>query len=269
MKRLLTFLLIFSVLQTPAYANEDEFPQDAFWKDFLTSVVWMGEGFIKQFNITNAIQAGVAAPLTWWAFERDEAVLNKNTGDDVSGFVSFVSDSSVVASFAVVQIGMYTWGRSTDDGKMVRFAMESFSTMYLSMIETSILSYAIDVHERPTAGTNAFENNFRGNSSFPSGHIIPYSALFLKTFQFYGPWWSLIPGALMVITGYERVASGKHYLSDVVGGFFVTLFASEGVRVAGKYQDNHPAFKWIYENDLKVGYQKKKNTHYARVSWSF
>ena len=152
---------------------------------------------------------------------------------------------------------------------MVRYAMESFSTMFLAMIETGILSYAINVHQRPTEASNVWEKNFRGDSSWPSGHVIPYTTLFLKTFQFYGPWWSLIPGVLMVATGYERVASGKHYLSDVIGGFFITLFASEGVRVAGKYQDNHPVFKWIYENDLKVGYLRKEDIHVAQLSWSF
>ncbi|TDJ05377.1 MAG: hypothetical protein E2O68_06565, partial [Deltaproteobacteria bacterium] len=196
MRRLLLSILMLSMLQAPAWANEDEFPQDTVWKDFLTSVIWIGEGLYKQFNTTNAIQAGVAVPLTWWAFERDDEVLKRTMGKDIGGFVKGVSDSAVIASFAVYQIGFYIWGRSTDDSKMVRYAMESFSSMYLAMLETAILSYAIDVHERPVESSEVIEDIFRGQSSWPSGHMIPYSTLFLKTFQFYGPWWSLIPGTL-------------------------------------------------------------------------
>lgn len=270
MKRLLIIILLLSPVQNPVWANEDVYPQDNVWKDLLTSIVWIGEGFYKQFNTTNAIQLGVGAPLTYWAFTADDKMVKRTAGKEIGGFIQGVSDSSVVASFGIYQIGFYIWGRSTDDSKMVRFAMESLSTMYLAMLESSILSFAIDVHERPNSDdVNPWEENFRGDSSWPSGHVIPYTALFLKTFQFYGPYWSLIPGALMAITAYERVASHKHYLSDVVGSFFLTLFASEGVRVSGAYQDNHPVFKWIYEHDLNVSYLKKKKAHYARVSWSF
>ena len=220
MRRLLITILIFSSIQTPAWSNEDVYPQNTVWKDLWTSIIWIGEGSYKQFNTTNATQLGVAVPLIWWAFERDDDLLKRVQGKEVGGFANVVSDSSILASFAVIQVGFYFWGRGTDDSKMVRFAMESFSTMYLALIESAILSYAINVHERPSEGTNPFETSLRGDSSFPSGHVVPYSALFLKTFQFYGPWWSLIPAFFMGVTAYERVASGKHYLSDVVGGFF-------------------------------------------------
>ena len=109
------------------------------------------------------------------------------------------------------------------------------------------------IHRRPNeANLSNWETDFRDTSSFPSGHVVPYAALFFKTLQFYGPAWSVIPLAFTVMSAVHRVQDGKHYLSDVVGGFFLAGFASEGVRAASKYQEHDPFYKWWAQHDLKI-----------------
>ena len=129
----------------------------------------------------------------------------------------------------------------------------------------------VHVHDRPVEnGVGFWETAFRGDSSFPSGHIIPYAALFFKTLQFYGPYWSVIPGALTVISGQQRVEDGKHYLSDVVGAVFLTAFASEGVRQAAGYADNHPFYQRHFEDkDVQVGLIHHRGHFGPRIVWSF
>jgi hypothetical protein len=70
---------------------------------------------------------------------------------------------------------------------MVQFGQEYFGAMYLTFIESAALS-VINIHERPSAAKlSKIETSLRAKSSFPSGHVIPYATLALKTFQFYGP----------------------------------------------------------------------------------
>ncbi len=48
--------------------------------------------------------------------------------------------------------------------------------MYLADLETMLISH-LPVHDRPRTDHLEFsEKAFRGDSSFPSGHVIPYAA---------------------------------------------------------------------------------------------
>ncbi|MFI5391717.1 MAG: phosphatase PAP2 family protein, partial [Bacteriovoracales bacterium] len=236
--------------------------------DLVTSLKWLVQGSYKQFDKNNLYTLGVAVPATWYAFNQDDYIVNSTKGKSVSEAVQIVADSSVFFATPVLQIGLYYIGRGNENTKMMQYAMEMFSTTYLTFAETFLLSY-IDIHQRPDSENLDELEQVRGNSSFTSGHMIAYTTLFSKTLQFYGPWWSLIPLTATVMTGYERVVAQKHYLSDVVGGFFLTLFASEGVRVAGQWKDNSPVFKFIFEHDVKVGYSRKGDSYVYRLSWSF
>ena len=152
---------------------------------------------------------------------------------------------------------------------MMQFMMEYASAMYLTLAETGILSY-IQIHKRPSPHNISFwEKEFRGNSSWPSGHIVPYSALFFKTLQFYGPAWSTIPLALTLMSSLQRMQDGKHYLSDIVGAFFLSAIASEGVRKVANYNGNHGFYKRWIEHEAKVGMLRYKGAWGPIVSFRF
>jgi membrane-associated phospholipid phosphatase len=264
MKSLVVFSLI--ILGFSAHAQEESRPSAS--ADLVTSLKWIVQGSYKQFDKNNLYTFGVAVPATWYAFNQDDYVFNSIQGKTVPNGIEWVSDASVFFATPVLQIGLYYIGRGNKDQRMMQFAMESFSATYLAFIETFLLSY-VDVHARPNSEQLDEMEQLRGDSSFTSGHMIAYTVLFGKTLQFYGPYWSLIPLTAAVMTGYERVVAQKHYLSDVVGGFFLTLFANEGVRVAGQYKDTNPAFKFIFEHDVKVGYSRKGDGYVYNLSWSF
>ncbi len=236
--------------------------------DLVTSLKWLVQGSYKQFDKNNLYTFGVAVPATWYAFGQDTYVYNSSQGKTVPNGIEWVSNASVFFATPVLQIGLYYLGRGNDDPKMMQYAMEMFSTTYLVFIETFLFSY-IDVHSRPDSNNLDNLESLRGPSSFTSGHMIAYTTLFSKTLQYYGPWWSLIPLSAAVMTGYERVVAQKHYLSDVVGGFFLTLLGSEGVRAAAKWKDNNPVFKFIFEHDVKVGYGRKGDGFIYNLSWTF
>jgi membrane-associated phospholipid phosphatase len=100
------------------------------------------------------------------------------------------------------------------------------------MAESGLMSF-IDIHERPrTDHTTFWEEAFRGNSSFPSGHVIPFSMLTFKVLQFYGPYAAIAPAAAALVVAFERINSEKHWSSDVIAGIGLSYFASEGVRLA-------------------------------------
>jgi undecaprenyl-diphosphatase len=91
----------------------------------------------------------------------------------------------------------------------------------------------------------------------------------MKSLQFYGPKYAILPFSLAAITAFERVKTQKHFASDVIASFFITVMASEGVRLASKYEDNHPLYRFIFENNFKVGLTNFKNTRGLKVQWDF
>jgi undecaprenyl-diphosphatase len=267
MKRIIVLFFIIINLNTNAEELPSS-PRPSAGQDLVTSLKWLVQGSYKQFNKNNLYTLGVAVPVTWYSFKQDDYVEASVQGKTPSDAIEWVSDASVFFATPVLQVGLYYIGRGNEDQKMMQYAMEMFSTTYLAFAETFILSF-IDVHHRPNSEYLDDLESIRGPSSFTSGHIIAYTTLFSKTLQYYGPWWSLLPLSAAVITGYERVVSQKHYLSDVVGGFFLTLFASEGVRVASQRKDNNPVFKFIFEHDVKLSYHSKGDSFVYRLSWSF
>ena len=110
--------------------------------------------------------------------------------------------------------------------------MEVVSTMIVSMLEASALSF-YPLHERPDQrDLKKSETLFRGDSSFPSGHVMTYYAIALKTHQYFGLKYALAPYLATFITARERIASKKHFFSDVVGAIFLTYWAHRGVLVS-------------------------------------
>ena len=185
----------------------------------------------------------------WYAFEHDDRISLHQRGKKLHKYIDIIGDLGVVTNFPILPLAWWYYAKYTDNNKHRQFAMEYTATLYLALAESGILSY-IPIHERPvTTDISFWEEAFRDDSSWPSGHVIPYMALFFKTLQFYGPYWSLIPLALTYFGSLQRIRDGKHWPSDVIGSFFITAFASEGVRAAAKYKNNHPFYKWIFEHE--------------------
>ncbi|MBI2522572.1 MAG: phosphatase PAP2 family protein [Bdellovibrio sp.] len=229
--------------------------------------MYVGAGlqFTQQANL---YWAGVATPSLWYSFQEDKRVSNHYMRGDVAWHLSTIGNFGIVMNMPFFHMGVWYTGKYLEDEKFIQFSKEYAATVYIALLESGVLSY-VQIHHRPNEeNLSNWETDFRGNSSFPSGHVVPYASLFFKTLQFYGPLWSTVPLVFTVMSAVHRVQDGKHYLSDVVGGFFLAGFASEGVRAASKFQDHHPFYKWWAQHDLKVSlmhYEKKG--HEAMGPW--
>jgi undecaprenyl-diphosphatase len=260
--RLLAFFFLFSVSAKGQEAIAYEDAKDAF------SLLARGS-YLQFTQVNNLYYLGAGVPATWYAFENDLRVKTRYGGSEIKNFVDHVGDAGVIFNFPVIPLAFYYVGRSSGNNRHVQFAKETFAATYLTLIESGLLSYFF-IHARPEDGNISFwESDFRGNSSWPSGHIVPYATLFFKTLQFYGPAWSTLPFALTVVSSMQRIQDQKHWLSDVTASFFLAAFASEGVRAAGNYRDNHPVYRWIYEHDLQVGILPYRQAIGPRVAFTF
>lgn len=259
------FLTIFSV-ETFAGITTSQSYLDGFKSGF----IYMYQGSYLQFTEKNNLFiAAAAAPSLYLSFEEDQRISHHAMTKKIHKYMSISSDLAPVLSFPLIPMVFYTYGIKKDSDQAMQFATESFATLYLALLESAALS-VLPIHDRPReSGLSGWETRFRQKSSFPSGHVIPYATFAFKTFQFYGPLYALLPGALFVATSMQRIRDGKHYLSDVVGSFFITAFASEGVRKAGQYPGNHPVYKAIFEHDLRIGYLEFRGAIGPRISFDW
>lgn len=268
LKNIYVCILCFA-LSSHSFASQDI--GESVWKDVGTSVNWLISGSVEQFKTkSNLYYLGAAAPLTWYAFEKDEDNLaSARSKGKAPRHIRLAGDFGVVLGFPLVHGAFYSYGRKYKNKKAIQFSMEYLSSMYLAMVESGVLSF-IQVHQRPDKeNLSSWETGFRGNSSFPSGHVIPYYGLFFKTLQFYGPYWSIAPAILSLWAAKQRVRSARHYTSDVVGSFFLMAFASEGVRKVAKYKDNHPFYKWAFEHEASISVIKHDGAYGPSVVWNF
>lgn len=234
---------------------------------FKSSLTYFYQGSYLQFTEKNNLYyAAAALPSLWYSFEEDKRITTNARTKKIPKYMQISSDLAPLMSFPIIPIAFFSYGVKKDDDRAVQFAKESFATMYLALLESAALS-TINIHERPDdKKLSQWETNFRGSSSFPSGHVIPYATFALKTFQFYGPYYAIIPSALFIATSVQRVRDGKHYLSDVVGGFFLTAFASEGVRKAADYKGNNVVYRTLFEHNFRVGYTAYEGAIGPRVT---
>jgi len=239
-------------------------------KDLYSTVQLFLEGSYTQFTERNNIGYGLAGVgATWYSFEHDQRLSDNARAKDLPGYIDFVGDMGIALNFPILHAGLYYIGLKNEDKKLMQFSMEYMAAMYLTLAETGLLSY-ISVHERPNQEKlSKWETEFRGKSSWPSGHIVPYAALFFKTLQFYGPAWAAVPGLLTIWSSMQRVREGRHYVSDVVTSFFLTAIASEGVRASASYSGNDPFYKWVFEHKARVGVLKYKNAIGPKIVFNF
>lgn len=269
MKLFLKLVLICHILISPSFALESEIGVSA-WGDLKTSVNWLLKGSVEQFKTKNNLfYLGAGIPTTWYTLENDRKLIDSARKKEISKPLQLAGDFGVVLSFPVLHGAFYTYGRKYGNKHHVQFAMEYLSSMYLALGESALISF-IQVHERPdSSNLSKWETGFRGDSSFPSGHVIPYYGLFFKTLQFYGPYWSIAPAVLSVWAAMQRVRSGKHYTSDVVSSFFLMGMASEGVRQAANYKNNHSFYKWVFEHEASLTVIRHQDVYGPAVVWKY
>ncbi|OIQ17039.1 MAG: hypothetical protein BM556_12550 [Bacteriovorax sp. MedPE-SWde] len=239
-------------------------------QDLAETFEYFYKGSIQQFKeVNNLFYAVPAVATTYYSFEEDQRLSGNERSKKLRKIYDITGDMGVVFSFPVVPLALYYTGKKKANNKTVEFAKEYTAAMYLTLIETGIISY-IPGHSRPnTEGQSMWETRFRGDNSFPSGHIVPYSVLFFKTLQYYGPYWATIPGVLTYFSAMQRVREGRHYVSDVVGSFWLSAFASEGVRAIAKNKTNHPLYKMIFERQLELSYIQYKGVIGPAFSYRF
>lgn len=268
MKNEVLFLCLF--LLFPKVSFSDEITTEKSWEGVKSSLTYLYQGSYLQFSAKNNLYVATAAlPTLWYSFAEDKRLTNLSGTKSIPKYMQITSDLAPVLSFPIIPIAFFSYGIKTNNNHAVQFAKESFATIYLALLESAVLS-KVDVHERPNSkNLSKWETNFRGKSSFPSGHVIPFAALAIKTFQFYGPYYSILPAALYGITSVQRVRSKKHYVSDVVGGFFLTAFAAEGVRKAANYDGNHIVFKSLSNHNFQIGYINHQDAFGPKLSFDW
>ena len=251
-------------------SRKETFSENA-WEDFKTSFSWIFKGGVNQFRTKSSLYILAAgAPALWYAFEEDKEYAQKNrTKGKPPGWIRSFHGISVASTFSIQSFALYSISHWSDNEKLRMYAMELFAATNLTLAETFLFSF-IPIHERPdTSDLSHWETNFRGDSSFPSGHMVPFAVWTYKTFQYYGPLWALLPASAFAVSSYQRVRENKHYLSDVVGSIILSGLASEGVRVTANYHDNHPVYKWMYEHEVSVGGYILDGNKYLYTSASF
>ncbi|MBK26849.1 MAG: hypothetical protein CME70_22800 [Halobacteriovorax sp.] len=251
-------------------ASENKAPSGDGWTDTKTTINWMLKASYMQFTVQNNIYYGaVGAAASWYSFEHDDRIAALTQSKEIKNIVDHVGDAGVFFNFPFAAMGAWYYGKKSGNTHLMQFMMEYASAMYLTLAESGLFSY-IQIHKRPSPHNISFwEKEFRGDSSWPSGHIVPYSALFFKTLQFYGPGWAMIPLGLTVMSGLQRMQDGKHYLSDIVGAFFLSALASEGVRKVAGYHNNHKFYKRWLEHDVKLGMLRYKKAYGPLISFSY
>ena len=264
---MLKFLLLFIAI---VQVSSAKVAQGEFKKDFYTSLDYFFKGSYTQFTTkTNLYYLAPTIGTTWYAFEEDRRHSEKSRQKKIPKHIDLTGHIGIPLNFPIVHTGAYFLGKKSGDQHMMQFAMEYFSAMYLTLLETGAISY-IHVHDRPVAEDVSFwEEAFRQESSFPSGHVVPYTVLFFKTFQFYGPYWAIIPGVLSYWASLQRMRDGKHYLSDILGAFWLSAFASEGVRKVAGYNKNHSLYRFIFEHDAKIGLLRHRGAYGPKIVFSF
>ena len=258
--------------QTEGEESKEPAYKEGQWRDdMFEALSWMFKGSYLQFTQkSNLGYALVAAPSLSYSFDHDKRISGLYQSKSIPKHIDMTGDIGIGLNAPIIPIGSYIIGAMKGDSKLMNFAKEYAAAFYLTVAEVELFSW-IHIHDRPnTVDISFWETEFRGPSSFPSGHIVPYTVLFFKTLQFYGPLWSIIPGVLSYWSSYQRMQEGRHWFSDIVGAFFLSAFASEGVRAAAnKGEHYHPIYRWIFTHNFRVIPWNRGRMGGLSVAWNF
>jgi membrane-associated phospholipid phosphatase len=260
---------IFILLVSSLYAQEENETQQLL-PAMKTTGTYMLKASYLQFTTPGGLGLlGAGAASTIWVYQHDKDWSPKIRSKELPKVIDVIGDGGVFFNFPFAMIGGWYWGRRQNNSKFQYFVMEYAATVYLTLAESGLLSF-ISIKRRPSEeGLSTWETGFRGDSSWPSGHVVPYSALFFKTLHYYGPWWSLAPLMLTAASGYQRMQDGKHWPSDIIGAFFLSGMSSEGVRIAAGKDLSHPFYKWAFEHQFHMSLLRHRNAWGPSISFSY
>lgn len=178
--------------------------------------------------------ASVSALALSHGFDYDEHYRRVISRQKPGGWIDSFNAIGTITTFPFIPGYLYYLSHKRQDEKLYQFTKELTALTYLTLGESAIFSF-VDIHERPrTDDLNNFETDFRGDSSFVSGHIIPLTSLTLKTWQYYGPLYGAAPLVFTLIQSYQRVQDEKHWMSDVIGSYVFVAMGDIGVRKANR-----------------------------------
>jgi membrane-associated phospholipid phosphatase len=242
--RLLPFVFALSMTLGPAAATGDDSadPPDHdhhVGRDILAAGKHAGKGFLTQFTEFDSwvLIAGLAD--VTFLLTLNEVQMQRSIEEDAvlaGGVVTTLDITATILNFGPAPIAAYAIGRITADEKATHFGMELAATHAILLVETFCISM-IPFHKRPIVESGKVEDKdrkklddvLRGQSSFPSGHMVGISALMFKGWEYYG-WRVGAPATLAAFfMGWARIQQGEHYVTDVVGTVGLAGIASLAV----------------------------------------
>ena len=177
----------------------------------------LGEGEpTPRFNIKQAIlPVALVAVGTVAVWEPHMKQLNryvyKNVHTDMGGVDNYLQFAPLALNLGIT-IGGVKSKYSNIDNLMA--TVTSVAVMYAL---TSTMKYTI----REPRPYDATERN-----SFPSGHVArAFRSAEMMRIQ-HGNWWGLSGYALASVVAYSRIAQGKHWFNDVIGGIGVGILSA-------------------------------------------
>ncbi len=238
------FLIGFNVFSEEANPSHnfksDKVSWKTFQKDLRETFKLIGKASYLQFTeIESAYTLGVGAVALSHGFDYDEHYRRVIARQDPGGWIDSFNTVGTLTTFPFVPGYLYYLSYKRQDPKLYQFTKELTALTYLTLAE-SFISSLIHVHDRPrTDNLNKWETNFRGDSSFVSGHILPLTSLAYKTWQFYGPLYAAAPTILTLIQSYQRLHDEKHWMSDIIGSYLFVVMGDIGVRKASRKKSNN------------------------------
>ena len=182
------------------------------------------------------------------AFERDIIYF-----DSAQAAVAEIwSDGINALSFGACAAAIFSSYK--EDGQVFKNAVVYAEGAALTYGITEVLKSAVG-RNRPYTYNNNYSSDYRlrkdPTSSFPSGHTssTAYNCFFAASLIDYyyladdDKWLKVInwgtAATIPIITGYLRTEAGKHFYSDVAGGYIIGAAIGLGVPILHKYNNLH------------------------------
>ena len=146
----------------------------------------------------------------------------KTTGLQVFQILTYLGDFYVWVILTSIYL-LYTYFKSR---KLLGSATELAIFLVITMALTSILKMVF-ARPRPNCpGLTVFDEDVVSSFSYPSGHASRATGGFLILSRGSRTKESLAVAAIFIVS-LSRIVLGAHYLTDVVGGIFLSLAAQE------------------------------------------
>ena len=210
-------------------------------------IAWKAS-YTQLLDAENLTILGVGGLATWAADANDDGWLRKLRSRDylTNDVMSVIGDETALA-MAAVPLATWLLANRFEDEKLRSFSLETLSGITLVYAETLLIAHAIPTHERPRdldgdPASSFFDTAFRGNYSFPSGHLIGPLMVTLKAWDYYGWKAAIVPATVTTVSAFNRIGDGSHYPSDVVAATVLSISAHLSTR--RQTERRNGGFRW-------------------------